>query len=138
MIKQLGIPIDFAVLSCADLRWEEVPYIIIKLKILEFSDKQLRNLSYQEWCNLLNNKPVFATRSFQYKVEVFFKEFILDGPLAKTKHCAMWIEFQEKDKAHVHSFIWIFIAPNIKNEVTFIEFTEKTIFAQLLDHLNDP
>ena len=29
-----------------------------------------------------------------FKVKVFFKEIILDGPLAKTKYCAMGIEFQ--------------------------------------------
>ena len=29
-----------------------------------------------------------------FKVKVFFKEIILDGPLAKTKYYAMGIEFQ--------------------------------------------
>ena len=32
---------------------------------------------------------------FQYKVEVFFKEIILDGPFGKTKYYAILIEFQE-------------------------------------------
>ena len=46
--------------------------------------------------------------------------------------------FQERDSSHVHSFIWIFNAPNIENEAAYIEFIEKTINAQLPDHLNDP
>ena len=33
---------------------------------------------------------------FHYKVEVFFKEIILDGPLGKTKYYTICIEFQEK------------------------------------------
>ena len=34
-------------------------------------------------------------KHFQYKVEVFFKEIILDGPLGKTKCDAVDIKFQE-------------------------------------------
>ena len=85
MVKQLGIPTHFLTLSCADLRWEELPYIINKLNNLGLSDEELKNLSYQESCNLLSNNPVLVARLFQYKVEVFFKEIILDGPLGKTK-----------------------------------------------------
>ena len=32
---------------------------------------------------------------FQYKVVVFFKEIILDGPLEKIKDYAIRVEFQE-------------------------------------------
>ena len=52
--------------------------------------------------------------------------------MGKTKYYAIRI-----DSPHVHSFIWIFNAPNIENEAAYIEFTEKTINAQLLDHLSD-
>ena len=65
-------------------------------------------------------------RHFQYKVEVFFKEVMLDGPLGKTKSCAIGIEFQEGGSQHVHSFIWILNAPNTQN---YIELIEKTINA---------
>ena len=34
--------------------------------------------------------------------------------------------------------MWFFNAPDIKNEAFYIEFIEKTINAQLADHLNDP
>ena len=74
-------------------------------------------------------------KHFQYKVEVFFKEIILDGLLGKTKYYAIYIEFQEKGGPHFHWFIWIFNAPNIENESAYIEFIEKTINAQLPDHL---
>ena len=44
----------------------------------------------------------------------------------------------KKGVAHVHSFIWIFNAPNIQTETAYIEFIEKVINAQLPDHLEDP
>ena len=90
-MKQLGIPIYFLKLSCADLRWEELPYIINKFSNLELSDKELKNLSYQERCNFLNNNLVLVVRHFQYKVEVFFKKMVVDGPLGKTKYYAICI-----------------------------------------------
>ena len=64
MVKQLGISTYFVTLSCADLRWEELPYIINKLNNLGLSDKELENLSYQEGCNLLSNNPVLGARHF--------------------------------------------------------------------------
>ena len=138
MVKQLGVPAFFLTLPCADLRWEELPYIINKLNNLGLSDKELNNLSYQKRCNLLNNSPVLVARHFQYKVEVFFKQIIIDGPLLKTKYYAICIEFQERGSPHVHSFKWIFNAPNIENGAVYIEFLKKTIHVQLPDHLNDP
>ena len=79
---------------------------------------------------MLNNNLVFVARHFQYKVEVFFKEIILGGPLEKTKYYAIRIEFQEKVSPHIHSFIWIFDAPNIENVAAYIALIEKAINAQ--------
>ena len=87
---------------------------------------------------MLNNNRVLVARHFQYKVEVFFKEIIIDGPLGKTKYYAIRIKFQERGSPYVHSFIWILNAPTIQNEATYIMFIERTINAQLSDPLNDP
>ena len=102
MVKQLKIPTYFLTLSCADLRWEELPYIINKLNNLSLSDEELRNLNYEGRCNLLNNTPVLVARHFHYKVQVLFKEIVLDGPLGKTKYYAIHTEFQERGSPHVH------------------------------------
>ena len=51
---------------------------------------------------------------------------------------AIRIEFQERDSPYVHSYIWIFNAPNIENEADNIELIEKTINVQFPDHLSDP
>lgn len=64
IVRQTGIPKYFLLLSCADPRWEERPYFIKKLNNLGFSDEKLKNLSYLERCNLLNNNPILATGHF--------------------------------------------------------------------------
>ena len=64
MVKQLGIPTYFLTLSCADLRWEKLSYIINKLKYLGFSDPRHKILSYEEPRNLLNNNRVFVASHF--------------------------------------------------------------------------
>ena len=94
MVKQLGIPAFFLTLSCANLLWGELPHIINKLNDLGLSEEELKKLRYQERCYLLNKNPVVVARYFQHKVEVFFKEIILDGTLEKTKYYAIRIVFQ--------------------------------------------
>ena len=72
MVKQLGIPTYFLTLSFADnFICRELLCIVNKLNNLGLSDEELRNLSYQERFNLLNNKPVLAASHFQHKIEVF-------------------------------------------------------------------
>ena len=123
MVKHSGIPTYFLTWSCADLRWEELPYIINKLNNLGLSEEELKNLSYQESCNLLNNNQTIFAGHFQYKVKVFFREIIIDGPLDKGKYYPIRIEFQERGSPHVYSFIWILNAPNIQNEAAYIKFS---------------
>ena len=96
MVTQSGIPTYFLTLSCADLRWDELPYIINKLNNLNLIDEEIRNLTYQQRIKLLNDNPVLVARHFQYKMQVFFKEIVLDGPFGKTKYNALRIEFQER------------------------------------------
>ena len=48
MVTQSGIPTYFLTLSCADLRWDELPYIINKLNNLNLTDEEIRNLTYQQ------------------------------------------------------------------------------------------
>ena len=65
MVKQLEIPTYFLTLSYADLKCEELPDIINKLNNLGLSEEELKNLSYQEICNLLNNNLVIVARYVQ-------------------------------------------------------------------------
>ena len=46
IINQLGFPIFFLTLSCADLKWREIPEIISKLNELNFSKENLDSMNY--------------------------------------------------------------------------------------------
>ena len=41
-VKELEIPVYFLALSFADLKWEELPYIINTLNNLRLSDEELK------------------------------------------------------------------------------------------------
>ena len=105
MVKQLGIPTYFFTLSCADLRLEGLSHIINNLNKLGLGGELLRNLTYQEQCNLFNSNAVQIDRHNQYKVEVLFKEIILDGLLGKTKYYALRVEVQKAERRHNHTLV---------------------------------
>ena len=51
-------------------------------------------MSYHERCDTLSKNRVFVVKHFQYRVELFFKTIILDGPFGKTNYYAICVEFQ--------------------------------------------
>ena len=85
--------------------------IISKLNRLNLSDKDIDTLSYFDRCKILYSDPVLLARHFQYRVEVIFKEIVLDGPIGKVKYYVIRVEFQFRGSPHVHSFVWIVNAP---------------------------
>ena len=82
MVKQLGIT-TFLTLSCADLRWNELISIISKLNGLNISEEDRDQIAYHKRCDTLNKNTVLVVRHFQYRVKLFFKTIVLDGPLGK-------------------------------------------------------
>ena len=134
MVKQLGIPTYFLTLFCADLRWEELTYIIDQLNNLGLSDEEVKSSSYQERCNLLNNSPLH----FQYKLKYFSKKSYLMVHWGKENVTLYILKIKKwvyHTFIHSHGFLTHQI---IENEAAYIEVFEKTIHAQLSDHLNDP
>ena len=99
----------FLNIVCADLRWNELISIIFKLNGVDVSDE----MSHHEKCDTLNKNPVLVARHFQYRVEMFFKIIVLDGPLGKTQYYAIRVEFQIRGSPHIHSSIWILNAPKL-------------------------
>ena len=51
-------------LSCADLIWNELILTISKLRSLNFSMKDIKKMSYQERCEILNKNVVLVERHF--------------------------------------------------------------------------
>ena len=72
-----------------------------QLNNLGVIDEELKNLSYQEQCNLSYNNPVLVVMHFQYKVELFFKEIILEANKKKKKksfhNTLFWNSFVKKE-----------------------------------------
>ena len=140
MVKQLGVPTFFLTLSCADLRWDELISIISKLNNLNLTESDITNLSYLKRCNLLNSNPILVARHFQYRVEIFLKEIVINGPLGKTKYYVIRVEFQVRGSPHIHSFLWMVNAPSLtkSNKEEYIEYVDNIIHAILPDEMEEP
>ena len=134
--KQLGTPTFYLTLSCADLRWNELISIIFKLNRVDISDEEVDEMSYHERCDTLNKNPVLVARHFQYRVEMFFKIIVLDGPLGKTQYYAIRVEFQVRGSPHIHSFIWILNAPKLTK--VNIDDSRKWVDSVIRSDLPDP
>ena len=128
MVKQLGLPTFFMTLSCADLRWNELVSIISKLNGLNLSDDDINGMDYFQRCEILNSNPVLLARHFQYRVEVFFTQIIINGPLGKVKYHAIRVEFQFRGSPHIHSFLWVIDAPLLTKET-------KNEYLNYIDHI---
>ena len=90
-------------------------------------------MNYFDKTKILNSNPVLLARHFQYRVEVFFKEIVLDGPLGKIKHYAIRVEFQVKGSPHIHSLVWVIGAPILSttSEDEYVAFIDNIIKCEL-------
>ena len=92
--------------------WNELVSIISKLNGLNLLQEDvISNIDCFQRCEIRNSNPVLLARHFQYGVEVFFKEIIIDGPFGKVKYYAIRVEFQFRGSPCIHSFLWAINAP---------------------------
>ena len=83
------------ILSCADLRWNELVSVIAKLNGQNLEDDDINNLDlFDRCCRYLNLNSVVLARNFQYRVEVSLKVIIADNPLGNVKYHEIRLEFQ--------------------------------------------
>ena len=135
MIRQLGIPTFLLTLSCADLRWNELIYVIFKLIGIDVADEDIDGLSYNERCDTLNKNPVLVASHFQYRLDMFFKVIVLDGLLEKSQYYAIRVEFQVRESSHIHSFIWILNASKLTkfNMDEYMKWVDSIVRSDLSD-----
>ena len=110
-------------------------YNINKLNKLGLNDEKLENVSYQERRKHFNDNLVLVAKHFHCKVEFFFNEIVLDGPIGKTKHYALRTEFQERGSPHVYAFVMILDDPTIEKENKYTDFVNRSVsvfFARFL------
>ena len=96
------MPIFFITLSCAVLRWNEMIEIFSKLNTLNLIDNDIENMTYKKRCYTLKKNPVLLDRQSQYRVEVFYKVFVLKIPLGKTSSYAIRVAFQISGSPYIH------------------------------------
>lgn len=71
-MRQLGIPTWFCSLSAAETKWSDLLKILGKLvKNVEYTDDDIKNLTWTEKCELIQGDPVTCTRYFDHRVQVF-------------------------------------------------------------------
>ena len=142
MVKQLGIPTWFMTLSCADLRWPELFLIIARTQGKNLTDDQVKAMSYNERCSMLNFNPVVVAKHFQHRVETFFTEILLSklNPIGKIVYYALRIEFQMRGSPDLHALIWTsdWPTPTSENKEAYIEFVDKHVQAFLPDEQMGP
>ena len=80
MVKQLGAPTFFLTLSCEALRWNGVSFAISKVNGIDIFEDEINRMSYSNRCRFLSGNSVIVARHFQYRVELFLKVIVLDGP----------------------------------------------------------
>ena len=72
MIRQLSLPTWFMSLSAADTRWTDLLKMLAKLNDgIDYSEKELENLSWQEKTKLVQKDPVTCLRYFDHRVQEF-------------------------------------------------------------------
>lgn len=113
MIRQLGTPTWFFTLSAADMKWPDVIQTIAKQYGVHYTDEQVATLSFEEKSRWIRSNPVTAARHYQYRLNVFFHDFLKSSanPLGELVDYAIRIEFQARGSPHAHCVLWIKDAP---------------------------
>ena len=90
-------------------------------------------MNYFDKTKILNSNPALLERHFQYRVDVFLKKIVSDGPLGKIKHYAIRVEFQVRGSPHIHSLVWVIGAPILSttSEDEHVAFIDNIIKCEL-------
>ena len=115
MVRTLGIPTWFMTLSAADLHWLEMLETLAIHRGKRLSVRQIRRMSIKERAEQLKNDPVSSVTTFKYRVECFFRDFLLQDthPVGKITEHAIKTEFQERGSPHAHCLLWVDGAPKL-------------------------
>ena len=84
--------------------------------------------------------PVLVARQFQFRVEVFFKEILVDCPLGKIKYYVIRVEFQIRSSPYIHSSLWFLNAPVLSEDTIdhYKEWVDFITSARLPDLTKNP
>ena len=130
MIRQLSLPTWFISLSAADTRWTDLLKMLAKLNDdIEYSEKEIEQLTWQEKTKLVQKDPVTYSRYFDHRVQEFLNTVMKSScqPIGKVQDYFYRIEFQQCGSPHIHILVWI------ENAQTLETSSEREI-GQFVDH----
>ena len=110
------------------------------LKRQSISEQNLKNVLYFQKCEILNENLVFGACYFQYSVEVFFTDILMDSDLlGEIKFHAIRVELQFRCSPHIHFFLWIlnWVKLSKKTIKEYVAFLDQAIYSVLLDETVD-
>ena len=130
MIRQLSLPTWFMSLSAADTRWTDLLKMLAKLNDgIDYSEKELENLSWQEKTKLVQKDPVTCSRYFDHRVQEFLNTVLKSScePIGKLLDYFYRVEFQQRGSPHIHMLVWIENAPTLEtnSEREIVQFVDK-------------
>ena len=106
-------------LSAADTRWTDLLRMLAKLNDgVDYSEKEIDNLTWQEKTKLVQKDPVTCSRYFDHRVQEFLNtvpKSICD-PLGKVKDFFYSVEFQQRGSPHIHMLVWIENTPTLEKK----------------------
>ena len=130
MIRQLSLPTWFMSLSAADTRWTDLLRMLAKLNDgVDYSEKELENLNWQEKTKLVQKDPVTCSRFFNHRVQEFLNTVLKSScePIGKLLDYFYRVEFQQRGSPHIHMLVWIENAPTLETnfEEEIVQFVDK-------------
>ena len=80
---------------------------------IDYSEKELENLSWQEKTKLVQKDQVTCSRYFDHRVQEFLNTVLKSScePIGKLLDYFYRVEFQQRGSPHIHMLFWIENAP---------------------------
>ena len=130
MIRQLSLPTWFMSLSAADTRWTDLLKILAKLNDgIEYSEKEIEELTWQEKTKLVQKDPVTCSRYFDHRVQEFLSTILKSScqPIGKVRDYFYRVEFQQRGSPHIHMLVWVENAPTLESnsEEEIVQFVDQ-------------
>ena len=96
---------------------------------IEYSEKEVNDLTWQEKTKLVQKDPVTCSRYFDHRVQEFLNTVLKSAcdPVGKVKDFFYRVEFQQHGSPHIHMLVWIENAPTLKknSEEGIVQFVDK-------------
>ena len=136
MIRKLSLSIWFMSLSATDTRWTDLLRMLAKLNHgIEYSDKEVNDLTWQEKTKLAQKDPVTCSRYFDHRVQEILNTVLKSAcdPIGKVKDFFYRVEFQQRGSPHIHMLAWIENASTFdkNSEEEIVKFVDKYLICNI-------